>query len=347
MNDFEQVLASYLDIEADELVVYQLLTGGLIHQTFEVSVASKELGGGIRKYVLQSFNHNIFYDPEGIARNMVLVANYQQRNGFNQDVLRPIENRSGRYMTADGLGRQWRLFPYLDNTVCYAQVPDLKVAYNAANLLGQYHKSLLGFKSRHLRVAIRDFCNFAQRIEDFWRLLHRIPANGFAENATNEIRFLISQMEAMNTLNAAFSKLPLRTIHGDPKISNFLFDAKDQSGRCLIDLDTLMSGSIMYDYGDMIRSFCNNHAEDNPAIEGKFNKEICQATTEGYLSVMFDSLTEEELAFLPQAPALLIYVQAVRFLTDYLSGDKYYSTDYVGQNLDRARGQIELFRGYK
>ena len=140
------------------------------------------------------------------------------------------------------------------------------------------------------------------------------------------------------------NSLPIRVIHADPKISNIRFD-KENKAIAVIDLDTMMNGTILYDFGDMIRSYTNNAEEDNGWVKDHFNAENYVAVKEGFLFYLKDTLTPIELENLDYAAQLIIYIQAIRFLTDFLNDDIYYSTKYKLQNLDRTKNQINLLKG--
>ena len=187
--------------------------------------------------------------------------------------------------------------------------------------------------------------NFEKRISDFKTAVSN-ASNETKKTAEDELKLLISAISLPDKFISLQKQniLPVRIIHADPKISNVLFDTVSGKGKCVIDLDTIMPGTLLYDYGDMVRSYTNNKNEDDPTENNIFNKEIYDLLTKGFLSSIKDQLTSVEMDNLAYSAKVVIYIQALRFMTDYLNGNIYYKTNHPLQNFNRAKNQINLLR---
>ena len=235
------------------------------------------------------------------------------------------------------------MMEYLENSITFLKPSSTEIAFEASKCLSEFYK-IVNQKTILLEETLPDFINFEKRINNFKTALNQeTERKKLAESEINFILDHLSLLQKWTELQNSNS-LPLRVIHADPKISNILFN-KENKAIAVIDLDTMMNGTILYDFGDMIRSYTNNAEEDNGWVKDNFNAENYVAVKEGFLFYLKDTLTPIELENLDYAAQLIIYIQAIRFLTDFLNDDIYYSTKYKLQNLDRTKNQINLLKG--
>ncbi len=309
---------------------------GLINNTWKV--ADNNVA-----YILQRINHNVFKVPENIAHNIRLIGQYLLENNPDYLFVRSMLTDGGsdlHFVEGEGY---FRLVPFVEasHTVDVVQTP--LQAFEAAKQFGRFSYLLRDFPVGELKVTIPDFHNLSLRYRQFLEA----ETNGNAERITaaaNEINwlkqqdFIVRNFDAMQQ-NPAFK---LRVTHHDTKISNVLFNSEDK-GLCVIDLDTVMPGYFISDVGDMMRTCLSPVSEeekDFSKIEIRDNYFV--AIVRGYLEGMNGELSEDEMAAFFDAGCYLIYMQALRFLTDHLNNDVYYGARYEGHNYVRAANQITL-----
>ena len=321
----------------DETYQYAAIDNGLINHTFEVKGDSDD-----NRYILQKINTNVFPFPNNINDNHLYINTLLEKSSYSRKIVHLVPTLDGKYGYIDDQGEFWRMLSFIEDSVTYLKVPEPKIAHEAAQCLSEFYSILNAEKGIVLKETLPGFINFKKRIDDY-----QIALNNASEErrkkAENEIQFInknISLPDLWISLSET-QQLPERVIHADPKISNILFD---QTGKAIavIDLDTMMNATLLYDFGDMIRSYCNNTNEDDASLKDNFNQEIFEAVKAGYLSHLKDLLTPIELENLDYAAQVVIYIQAVRFLTDYLNNDTYYTTKYEDHNLDRTKNQLNL-----
>ncbi len=314
------------------------LKSGLINETYQV-----KLDNGT-SYILQRINTEIFKNPQALQENCQLVSTFLSKHAdaekaTQQLMLTPVPTRAGKLFLQVG-EQTWRMFPYFDHTDCFEIVPSIEHAFQAAKALAQFHSSLSEFDAQQLVDPIPNFLNFSLRLEQYQ--LAKEAANAdrlrLAQNEIDQVNAIVPSLQHhINILD----KLPKRAIHADPKISNFLFHEGTTFVAGLIDWDTIMQGSILYDIGDMVRSFTNRKREDNDDHTPAFNEDIFNALLAGYLNES-GHLSVAELQNWVVGAQTVIAIQAIRFLTDYLHGDVYYSVTDSRQNLRRTRNQLQL-----
>ncbi len=342
MSFERNILSTFFDLHAASLPACEPLEAGLINMTYMVTIPQGSKEPGV--YILQKINPAVFKNPEVIMASMDVVAAHLARQDYPDEILRPLRNRQGALLSYDQMGSAWRLLPFIIDSVCVQQAASPQQAYESARTFSRFYAYLWTVDLAAIQPAIPNFLDFAGRMVAFQQAL---PAaeEGRKQTAEREIAFVTAHLDlAAKFIVLQTEQLPLRLIHGDPKISNLLFDRTGIHGRCVIDLDTLMPGTVLYDYGDMIRSYTNNRAEDDPAEQDVFNAEVYDAVTAGFLYYLQDKLTAVEKENLHYSAQVVIFIQAIRFLTDYLNGDIYYKTTYPLQNLYRTRNQINLLR---
>lgn len=319
-----------------EHLTFEPISNGHINHTFLV----KDADG--KKYILQKINTAVFPFPENIAHNHLEVNKILDENGYRRHLLRPVLGPEANYLDAED--QQWRLLEFIEDSHTHLKVPNPETAYKAAEAFSEFY-AIVNSADLTILDPLPGFINFEKRISDYNSVLETAGEN-FKKNAAEEIAFVNAHLD----LPVKWIKsdrnglLPKRVIHADPKISNALFSS-DGEVLAVIDLDTVMYGTLLYDFGDMIRSYTNTADEDDATVLNNFSPEIYAEVKRGFLSHLQNVLTNDEKSLLGYAAETVIYIQAVRFLTDYLGGSTYYSTKYPEHNLDRTKNQIHLLKG--
>ncbi len=318
---------------------------GLINDTY--LVRDKE---GAPRYVLQRINTDIFTDPAALQDNIEKTTEHIGRklkaSGI-ADTSRKVLHfvpcpATGKTYYTDADGKVWRMSDYIANSTSPEKV-DADSSYLAGKAFGKF-QSMLADIPEELHETIPGFHDMELRLRQFREAVDRNAA-GRAAEVTDMIAEVEAKGQSMCVAEELHrqGKLPKRVCHCDTKVNNMLFDSNDGSFLCVIDLDTVMPSYIFSDYGDFLRTAANTAPEDEPDLSKiAFRKDIFEAFTRGYLESA-DFLTQTEKENLPFAVALFPFMQAVRFLTDYINGDKYYRISYPEHNLVRARAQFELF----
>ena len=329
---------------SDEYVTSEPFGGGHINDTYKVT-------GARGKYTLQRINTDVFTDPDSVMRNISAVTAHISRKLMSEGMdplrrtLHVIESHTGEptVKTEDGV---YRMFTFVDNVKTYKKCESADTFYRAASAFGSFGRRLLDFSAETLAVTIPDFHNTPKRYRDLCEAAEADVCGRACEVADDLAYFrLYADFYSVVTSKLDSGEIPLRVTHNDTKLDNVLFDLETDEGICVIDLDTVMPGSVLYDYGDALRVGTNPSAEDaDDTSRVECRLDMFTAFTEGYLSELAGVLTECELALMPVAGRLLTLECAMRFLTDYLRGDVYFKTSRPRQNLDRARVGIALAR---
>ncbi|UWX61165.1 aminoglycoside phosphotransferase family protein [Chryseobacterium oranimense] len=318
------------------------ITNGLINTTYLVENHDSE-----EKFILQKINRQVFHFPEIITGNHLLINTMLESGNYPLQLVKLKETLSGNLMMKDDEGESWRMLSFIEDTKTFFKIPDIETAYESAKAVGSFLNTVNPSELPDIKIPIPDFINFEKRISDYQISLQNANAD-LLSNAepeielTNELLFLPQKWMEMEKEGL----LPKRIIHGDPNVRNILFD-KNSSPLAVIDLDTVTVSTILYDFGDMARSYTNTLDEDDGNAADNFNSQIYRTVKDGFLLYLKEKLTFEELENLDYAAQVVIYIQAVRFLTDYLNGSTYYSIKYPEHNLDRTRNQLELLRGLR
>lgn len=311
------------------------LSGGLINSTWKIETQT-------RSYILQRINRAVFKSPEKIDENISRIAEYLEKHHPDYYFISPLAGKDGRTLvqTDDGY---FRLLPFVDDSVTLHTVTHAEQAYEAAKQFGKFTKLLSGFDANTLQITIPDFHNLSLRYEQFNTALSKGNPTRIAETkemiqALTRYRWIVDDFEAIRK-NPDFRT---RVTHHDTKISNVLFD-RNGNGVCVIDLDTVMPGYFISDFGDMIRTYVSPANEEERDFDKiRVREDILDAITKGYLEFMGDELTDTEKKHIRYSGMFMIYMQALRFLTDYLNDDVYYGARYEGHNRVRAMNQIKL-----
>ena len=296
-----------------------------------------------RRYILQKINHHTFRDVAGLMENITAVTEFlHTKTDDPRSVLTLVRTHEGAsYLHAQE--GYWRVYNFVEDTLCL-QLPETdEDFYQSAVGFGTFQQLLADFPAEKLHETIPSFHNTPDRYRAFLDVLDRDPMRRAAQ-VQPEIDFALARQAEMAVLQAALTagELPLRVTHNDTKLNNVLLDAKTRKALCVIDLDTVMPGSSLYDFGDSIRFGAATAAEDERDLaKMELSLERFRAFTHGYIRAC-PNLTRKEVELLPLGAKVMTMECGVRFLTDYLDGDHYFAVHRAGQNLDRARTQFKL-----
>lgn len=303
------------------------------------------------KYVVQRINTDVFTNPDGVMKNCFLVTEHIRNkmaemglDGSRKTIefLRTVDGKD-YYMCEDGA---YRAYKFIDKAYSVSNEKTPQLLYEAAKVIGEFQSLLSDFDAQKLFTVIPDFHNTPKRVENL-KIAVRKNASGRADFVKEEIEFVYSLtgLASAITDSIADGSAPLRVSHNDTKLNNILMDEKTGKGLCIIDLDTVMSGSYLYDFGDAMRFGASSAAEDETDLDKVyFDLDIFEAFTKGYLENASAVLTDREKELVFSSVIIMTYECGTRFLTDYIDGDVYFNTAYKEHNLDRARNQFALVR---
>lgn len=337
-------IAEQFEIEGQPISVSSFGSGH-INDTYKIKTDKGELG-----YLLQRINHHVFKNVDHVMENITMVSAHlhQKRIVANitdtDTVLTPVNTVDGKSYFKDETGSFWRVY-HLIEARSYDIVGNDAQAREVGRAFGQFQNLLSDLDATQIHEVIPNFCHIGSRLADFHLAIQNDAVNR-KTSVQEEIDFIVEREQNMNTIldMAAKNELPLRITHNDTKFNNVLLDENDHA-KCVIDLDTVMPGYIAYDYGDAIRTIINNAAEDEPDLSKiTLNIPLFKAYTEGYFEQAKKFLTHKEIESLLPGVLLFPYMQAVRFLTDYIQGDTYYKVQHPEHNLQRTRAQLKLVK---
>ena len=317
---------------------------GHINDTYLVKTAPEDAPD----YMLQRKNHKIFKDVPGMMKNIVITTNHIRNKliaagekEVDRKVMTYIPARNGQMFVNDAEGNFWTLFLFIADCRVVENIQKPEQAYCAAQAFGHFQLQLADLPGEELIETIPNFHNGISRLNDFQLAISKDIAGKVNDNQLL-INKILDRSTEMTSLQRWLNDktLPLRITHNDTKINNILFDRHNNT-LCVIDLDTVMPGSALYDFGDAIRTLGNKAPEDEPNLANiAFNREIFEAFAQGYLSEAKAFLTPTEIDNLAFSCRYMAWEQAMRFMTDYLNGDVYYKTDYQDHNLVRTMAQV-------
>ena len=296
-----------------------------------------------RRYILQKINHHAFRNVQGLSENIAAVTEFlRAKSGDPRSVMALIRTTDGAPHICYK-DEYWRVYDYVDGTICLQQPESDEDFYQAAVGFGTFAQLLSDFPAEKLHETIPNFHNTPDRYRLFREAIARDAAHRGAA-VQPEIDFALAREAEMATIQNALAagEIPLRVTHNDTKLNNVLLDAQTRKALCVVDLDTVMPGSSLYDFGDAIRYGASTAAEDERDLSKvELNLELFRVFTRGYVRAC-PNLTAKELELLPLGAKTMTMECGVRFLTDHLDGDQYFSVHREGQNLDRARTQFKL-----
>ena len=344
MNELFTIAGHFIDPQT--IAEITPLGNGLINDTYSIFMK----GEPKPKYVLQRINNAVFTDVEMLQSNIEAVTNHirqkYERQGvkdINRRVLHFLKADTGKTYVVEN-EQYWRVMDFIADSYTYEAVTP-EYAYYAGRSFGDF-ESLLTDLEAPIGEVIPDFHNIEFRLKQLEDAVANDPIGQMREVEVQKFVAKIREVADRMCLGERLyreGKLPKRICHCDTKVNNMLFD-KDGNVLCIIDLDTVMPSFVFSDFGDFLRSAANTGAEDDPDLSNiHFNMEVFEAFTKGYLEGTASFLTPLEKELLPYAATLFPYMQAVRFLTDYINGNTYYKIRYATHNLVRTRAQWRLF----
>lgn len=339
-------LGQRFSIEGD-VVSASIFGEGHINETYLVKTTADD---GERKYIFQRINQGLFPDPDKLMNNIRLVTEFNRKKiterGGNPDreslTLIYTKEGSSYLKTENG---NFRMYKYIDG-VAYQVVEKPEHFYQSAVAFGNFANLLAEFDAKSLYEVLPDFHNTVKRFNDFKNSL-AANASGRADEVKEEIDFVLSREKYCNVITTLLDsgEMPTKVTHNDTKLNNVMFDKNTGKYLAVIDLDTIMPGSICYDFGDSIRFGCNPCAEDERDLSKvNFDINLFEQYAKGYLSAVGGGATRIERDNLAFASILMTYECGMRFLADHIDGDKYFRINRENQNLDRARTQFKLIR---
>ena len=330
--EFAQSILSNFGLK-ESIITIKRVESGLINSTFV-------LNSKTNSYILQAINTNIFPNYEKGLENILTIGNWLKKKNYPYSFPLPIK---GEYLKVKN--EVWRLMPFVKNSVSYNRVSSLDQVESAATCLGKFYHHLSDLNAENLPVTLPNFHNGNIIIKKFKEAL----LNGDKERlflAKNLISEIEKEITLLKKWDEVCNSLPIRVVHYDTKINNFLFDKKTDEVLALIDFDTLMPGCVLSDIGDMIRTYSNPVGEESKDID----KVVCSMEIINTIIQKFTkkvALEKEEIENLFFGGMAITFMQSVRFLTDYINGDSYYKTSYKDQNLVRTKNQWALYKSLK
>ncbi|MBE6529223.1 MAG: aminoglycoside phosphotransferase family protein [Ruminococcaceae bacterium] len=314
---------------------------GHINTTFQV--------GDPPCYILQKINTAVFADAEGLMENVMAVTNHLRRKiaeeggAPERETLTYLKTEEGSNFYRDAEGNCWRMYRFIGDAHAF-ETATPKLFAESARAFGNFQKMLADFPADTLHETIPQFHDTAARLKQL-RAAVLENKSGRADAVGAEIEFAFARAGEADTIVSALQngEIPLRVTHNDTKLNNVLFDDQTDKTLCVIDLDTVMPGSLLYDYGDALRFGASTAAEDETDLaKVQFDLELFRAYTDAYLETLAGSITEREIDLLPMGAKLITLECGMRFLADYINGDVYFRIHRENQNLDRARTQFKL-----
>ena len=326
MEKLNQVLKEF--IIPDQDYKFKTISNGFINDTYMV------LGNGNPEYILQRINTHVFTNINSLIHNLDLVLPLLKHNDYKTILL--VKTVSGNSFLRTETKHVWRLMTFIKDSLTYNTTSNPKIAFESGKIIGLYHKILKDFDAEELEDTLPDFHNINYRYQQFTTALPKANAKNIT-NAQEAIDFVEKNIAKLQRINT--DELPVKVCHNDTKLNNILFSENDKA-LCLIDLDTIMKGTFLYDFGDAVRTIVNTATEDEKDLSKiNFTPELFKAFIEG-IAVYKDLLSKKEIELLHLGAILMPFLHGIRALTDYLENNKYYKVAYETQNLDRC---ISLF----
>ncbi|MEX1116031.1 MAG: aminoglycoside phosphotransferase family protein [Akkermansiaceae bacterium] len=321
---------------------------GHINSTYRVSYQQPD--GSVRRYILQAINRHVFKDPCAVMRNVESVTRHinarvlRQKKDLGGQTLNLFPARKGGSWIEDELGEVWRCYNHIEGCVTHEIIENARQAYQAAHAFGAFQHLVSDLDTHSIVETIPDFHDTRKR---FFRLLDVAAAdpNQRLNSVRAEFDFIVKREPLTGVLLdlAAAGEIPSRITHNDTKINNVMIDAITDEAVCVIDLDTVMPGLALYDFGDLVRSATSPAAEDERDLSKvQMQMPMFEALVEGYLDAAGGFLNKAEIGHLAFSGKLLALEVGIRFLTDHLEGDVYFKARRPDHNLDRCRTQLKL-----
>lgn len=303
-----------------------------------------------KKYILQKINTNIFKNPDELMENVVNVTSYIRKivieNGGNpeRETLNIIPTKNGENYYKDKDGDCFRVYKFIEDATTYDLVQNAQDFYESAVAFGNFQRLLSNFPANTLYETIPNFHNTVDRLNKLKEAIQKDAVNR-VKNVKEEIDFVLNREKDCHIICDLLEKgeIPLRVTHNDTKLNNIMIDNKTKKAICVIDLDTVMPGTVLNDFGDSIRFGASTALEDEQDLSKvECSMELFEAYTKGFIEGVKGNLTDKEKEMLPMGAKIITLECGIRFLTDYLQGDTYFKINRDNHNLDRARTQFKL-----
>ena len=346
----ERILEKF-NIEG-KLVDVKVNNSGNINNTY-IATFEKE-DGTSKKYLIQKINTTVFTEPYKLMKNIEGVTSYLKKQMIKEgdnshqvlEVIKTKDNKSLCYIEDAGERDYYRIYEFIENSISYDCSTDPDIVYNTGRAFGNFQKLLRNYPMNRLTETIKDFHSTDKRyqklIEDI-----KIDSEGRVMEVAPEIVFILMREDlySLITEELGTDEVPYRVTHNDTKVNNVMMNQKTGDFLAVIDLDTVMPGSLLFDYGDGVRSTASSAKEDEKDLSKvNINLELFKAYTDGYLKEMAPYMTYEEVSLMGESIRIITLELAIRFLNDYINGDTYFKTSYEKHNLDRARNQLALVK---
>ena len=348
-KDLQEVFANY-GFDAFSYVNIKQIKIGHINSTYTLYF---DQGSSVKRYLLQEINTHVFKNPIQLMENIEKITTFLSEKvrlsgakNYENLSLRVIHTLDHHSYMISSKNHFFRVYNFIENVKTYQKTNDLKLFYNAGKTVGTFQNMLSDFDASQLHETIPNFHNTPYRFQTFLKVLKENPCDR-AKDCEEEIQFVLHLKDFTPVITSLIEQklIPIKVTHNDTKLNNIMFDCETKEGLCLVDLDTVMPGTILYDFGDAIRSGCNRADEDEKNLEKvRFSVDLFKAFSEGYLSSVASSITECEVNHLVDSAILMTFECGMRFLTDYLDGDHYFKTKYDNHNLVRCRTQFHLVK---
>jgi hypothetical protein len=323
---------------------------GHINETY---MATYNQGGTLVKYIHQKVNQSVFKKPQEVMENLVRVTSHvrqrlqsEKARDVTRKALTLIPARDGRSYYLDPEGEYWRTFVFVERAQTFEAVQSSRQAFEAGKAFGGFQQLVVDLPGKRLHETIPHFHNTRRRYDRLCEMIKSDPYNR-AKVAEEELEFALAQEPMVDVLLKALEsgELPERVTHNDTKFNNVMLDWETGEALCVLDLDTVMPGTVLYDFGDMVRTTTSPTLEDERDLSKVgLRLPVFEALAHGYLSATEPFLTPAERKLLVFSGKLITYTIGIRFLTDFLAGDKYFRIHRPEHNLDRCRTQFALIR---
>jgi hypothetical protein len=315
---------------------------GHINDTFVVSI---EKDDGNARFILQRINQHVFRDPVSLMHNIRRITEHLESKSENaRACLTLVTSHDGAPFCQDDDGEYWRAYRFIEGACTYEEVSDRGQAWEAAAAFARFQEMVSDLPGPRLHETIPDFHNTPARFVQFHAAC-TVDAHDRVKYCTREIEWALAHEQAAGSLLALqeAGEIPERITHNDTKLNNVMFDEQSGKALCVIDLDTVMPGLALYDFGDLVRTATMTVAEDETDLSKvSMRTDYYEALVDGYLGTAMSFLTDAEIENLAVSGQVITIETGLRFLTDYLSGDEYFRIHRPDQNLDRCRVQFAL-----
>lgn len=344
----DQIIKQF-NIQGDLIGIEQITTGN-IHKTF---VAKYSENGEEIKYLIQQVNDYVFKNPYDVMNNIEGVTSYLQKElEKNQDrdhkvlkVIKTVDNKNMViYKNESGVEEFYRAYNFIDNAICYSNAKEPEVVRVVGKAFGNFQKLLNNYPIETLAETIVDFHHTKNRFTKFEQEVEE-DCKDRVKLVEKEIKFILDRKDFCRVIvdKLENKEIPYRVTHNDTKVNNVMINKETGDFLAVVDLDTVMPGSGLYDYGDGVRSAATSAFEAETDLSKIYIKnDLFEAYTDGYLSELAPYMNEEEVKLMGASIKLITLELGMRFLGDYINGDKYFKCNYENHNLDRARNQLKL-----